>query len=151
MPIVPMIDILTILLIFFIVHTQWKKPQSLLKIDVPGAEFMEGTPSSEQRAVLTVTGTSAISLNGRLVEMNELAAALEGREWDLVIVALDGVRGLDTAASAQLLSRRLIWISDLDFGVQAYRMCVSYFFMKPVSCQKMQRALECALEVQSTQ
>ena len=45
-PIVPMIDILTILLIFFIVHTQWKKPQSLLKIDVPGAEFMEGTPSS---------------------------------------------------------------------------------------------------------
>lgn len=76
-PIVPMIDILTILLIFFIVHTQWKKPQSLLKIDVPGAEFMEGTPSSEQRAVLAVTGTSAISLNGRLVEMNELAAALE--------------------------------------------------------------------------
>ena len=48
-PIVPMIDILTILLIFFIVHTQWKKPQSLLKIDVPGAEFMEGTPSSEHR------------------------------------------------------------------------------------------------------
>ncbi|MCB5932793.1 biopolymer transporter ExbD, partial [[Eubacterium] rectale] len=42
-PIVPMIDILTILLIFFIVHTQWKKPQSLLKIDVPGAEFMKGT------------------------------------------------------------------------------------------------------------
>lgn len=45
-PIVPMIDILTILLIFFIVHTQWKKPQSLLKIDVPGAEFMEGAPST---------------------------------------------------------------------------------------------------------
>ena len=40
-PIVPMIDILTILLIFFIVHTQWKKPQSLLKIDVPGAEFID--------------------------------------------------------------------------------------------------------------
>ena len=45
----------------------------------------------------------------------------------MVIVSLDGVRGLDTAASAQPLSRRLIWISDLDFGVQAYRMCaVSY-------------------------
>ncbi len=46
----------------------------------------------------------------------ELAAALEGREWDIVIVSLDGVRGLDTASSAQPLSRRLIWISDLDFG-----------------------------------
>lgn len=54
-PIVPMIDILTILLIFFIVHTQWKKPQTLLKIDVPGAEFIEGAPSTEQRAVLAVT------------------------------------------------------------------------------------------------
>lgn len=80
----------------------------------------------------------------------ELAAALEGKDWDMVIVALDGVRGLDTAASAQPLSRQLIWISDLDFGVQAYRMCVSYFFMKPVSCQKMQRALECALTEQGT-
>lgn len=80
----------------------------------------------------------------------ELAAALEGREWDIVIVSLDGVRGLDAAASAQPLSRRLIWISDLDFGVQAYRMCVSYFFIKPVSCRKMQRALECALSVPGT-
>lgn len=31
----------------------------------------------------------------------ELAAALEGREWDMVIVSLDGVRGLDTAAALQ--------------------------------------------------
>lgn len=76
-PIVPMIDILTILLIFFIVHTQWKKPQTLLKIDVPGAEFIEGAPSTEQRAVLAVTEESSISLNGRLVEIGELPAALE--------------------------------------------------------------------------
>lgn len=41
-PIVPMIDILTILLIFFIVHTQWKKPQSLLKIDVPARSSWKG-------------------------------------------------------------------------------------------------------------
>jgi len=75
---------------------------------------------------------------------------LPWKEGDIVIVSLDGVRGLDTASSAQPLSRRLIWISDLDFGVQAYRMCVSYFFMKPVSCQKMQRALECALKGQGT-
>ena len=76
-PIVPMIDILTILLIFFIVHTQWKKPQTLLKIDVPGAEFIEGAPSTEQRAVLAVTEESSISLNGYLVEIDELPAALE--------------------------------------------------------------------------
>ena len=67
----------TILLIFFIVHTQWKKPQTLLKIDVPGAEFIEGAPSTEQRAVLAVTEESSISLNGYLVEIDELPAALE--------------------------------------------------------------------------
>ena len=41
MPIVPMIDILTILLIFFIVHTQWKKPPGVkLQLDVDKkAEF----------------------------------------------------------------------------------------------------------------
>ena len=42
-PIVPMIDILTILLIFFIVHTQWKKPQSLLKSGIHGRDSVFGT------------------------------------------------------------------------------------------------------------
>lgn len=76
----------------------------------------------------------------------ELAAALKQKEWDTVIVALDGVQGLDAVASAQLLSRRLIWISDLDFGVQAYRMCLTYFFMKPISYQKLRRAMDRSLE-----
>lgn len=90
-PIVPMLDILTILLIFFIVHTQWKKPQTLLKIDVPGAEFMEGTPSTEQRAVLAVTGESSVSLNGKLVEMAELPSVLEAlkREQPGIKLQLD--------------------------------------------------------------
>lgn len=90
-PIVPMLDILTILLIFFIVHTQWKKPQTLLKIDVPGAEFMEGAPSTEQRAVLAVTGESSVSLNGKLVEMAELPSVLEAlkREQPGIKLQLD--------------------------------------------------------------
>ncbi len=76
-PIVPMLDILTILLIFFIVHTQWKKPQSLLKIDVPGAEFIEGQPVDQTRNVLTVTNDSTIALNGQTIDMEALPAALE--------------------------------------------------------------------------
>lgn len=52
---------------------------------------MEGAPSTEQRAVLAVTGKSSISLNGNLVEMNELAAALESlkREKPDVKLQLD--------------------------------------------------------------
>ncbi len=76
-PIVPMLDILTILLIFFIVHTQWKKPQSLLKIDVPGAEFIEGRPVDKPRNVLAVTNDSTVALNGKTIEVEALPAALE--------------------------------------------------------------------------
>ncbi len=76
-PIVPMLDILTILLIFFIVHTQWKKPQSLLKIDVPGAEFIEGRPVDKPRNVLAVTNDSTVALNVKTIEVEALPAALE--------------------------------------------------------------------------
>ncbi len=76
-PIVPMLDILTILLIFFIVHTQWKKPQSLLKIDVPGAEFIEGEAKEAPRSVLSVTAESVIALNGDPMPLEQLPAALQ--------------------------------------------------------------------------
>ncbi len=76
-PIVPMIDILTILLIFFIVHTQWKKPQHLLKIDVPGVEYIEGEQSAERRGVLAVSAGSVITLDGQEVPLEKLAGALK--------------------------------------------------------------------------
>ncbi len=76
-PIVPMLDILTILLIFFIVHTQWKKPQSLLKIDVPGAEFIEGDPVEAPRSILSVTAESVVALNGEQLPLEQLPAALQ--------------------------------------------------------------------------
>ena len=41
--IVPMLDILTILLIFFIVHTEFKRQVSVLKLDVPQTQHLAGT------------------------------------------------------------------------------------------------------------
>lgn len=66
---------------------------------------------------------------------------------DAVIVAQDGVEGLDTITSARLLSRKIIWFSDLDFGVQAYRLCVPFFCQKPVTRYKMEQALTRFMEV----
>ena len=65
---------------------------------------------------------------------------------DAVIVAQDGVEGLNTITSARLLSRKIIWFSDLDFGVQAYRLCVPFFCKKPVSRGKMEQALTRLME-----
>lgn len=66
---------------------------------------------------------------------------------DVVIVAQDSVEGLNTITSARLLSRKIIWFSDLDFGVQAYRMCVPFFCQKPVTQKKMEQALTRLMEV----
>lgn len=66
---------------------------------------------------------------------------------DVVIVAQDSVEGLNTITSAKLLSRRIIWFSDLDFGVQAYRLCVPFFCQKPVTRKKMDQALTRFMEV----
>ena len=65
---------------------------------------------------------------------------------DAVIVAQDSVEGLNTITSARLLSRKIIWFSDLDFGVQAYRLCVPFFCKKPVSRGKMEQALTRLME-----
>lgn len=72
----------------------------------------------------------------------ELAKLVKDEEPALVIVAQNGVEGLNTITNANLLTGKIIWFSDLDFGVQAYRLCVPYFCIKPVSCQKIKRALE---------
>ena len=55
--------------------------------------------------------------------------------------------GLNTITSARLLSRKIIWFSDLDFGLQAYRLCVPFFCRKPVSEQKMEQALSRLMEL----
>lgn len=115
MPIVPMIDILTILLIFFIVHTQWKKPQSLLKIDVPGAEFIEGTPAEGKRAVLAVTSQSAISLNGTPLEMSELTVALETMKKENPNIQLQ----LDVDKKAEFGVIVGIWDALTSVGIDA--------------------------------
>lgn len=46
---------------------------------------------------------------------------------DIVIIAQDGVDGLNTITSARLLSRKIIWFSDLDFGFR-HTACASHSF-----------------------
>lgn len=101
-----------------------------------------------------------MDLAHQCLEEKEVEAAVMGcADWpeldgmvkqglpDAVIVAQDGVEGLNTITSAQLLSRKIIWFSNLDFGVQAYRLCVPFFCHKPVTHYKMEQALTRFIEV----
>ncbi len=73
-PIVPMLDILTILLIFFIVHTEFKRQVSVLKLDVPQTQHLAGTQGDRNSILLEVADDGSIAFNGKLIPANQLVA-----------------------------------------------------------------------------
>ena len=77
----------------------------------------------------------------------ELYERLKQAEPDVIIIAQDGVEGLNTLTNIHLPPRKFIWFSDLDFSLQAYRLCVPWFGSKPVTYQKMTQALIRCMEV----
>lgn len=75
-PIVPMLDILTILLIFFIVHTEFKRQVSVLQLDVPQTHHLAGTQGDRNSILLEVADDGSIAFNGKLVPAGQLVAAV---------------------------------------------------------------------------
>lgn len=71
----------------------------------------------------------------------ELFEQLKEAEPDIIIVAQDGVDGLNTITGIHLPPGKFIWFSDLDFAVLAYRLSVGWFGMKPVTYRQMEQAL----------
>lgn len=65
-----------------------------------------------------------------------------------VLLALHGVNGLNAAEHLRSLYPRcgMIWCSDLDFSLHAFRLRAEYFFMEPVEDEKFREALSIWLE-----
>ena len=75
-PIVPMLDILTILLIFFIVHTEFKRQVSVLQLDVPQTHHLAGTQGDRNSILLEVADDGTIAFNGKRIPAEQLVAAV---------------------------------------------------------------------------
>lgn len=71
-PIVPMLDILTILLIFFIVHTELKHQVSVLNLDVPQTRHLAGTQGDRNSILLEVADDGSIAFNGKVISSSQL-------------------------------------------------------------------------------
>ena len=71
-PIVPMLDILTILLIFFIVHTEFKHQVSVLNLDVPQTQHLAGTQGDRNSILLEVADDGSIAFNGKVISSSQL-------------------------------------------------------------------------------
>ena len=75
-PIVPMLDILTILLIFFIVHTEFKRQVSVLKLDVPQTHHLAGFQGDKNSILLEVGDDGSIGFNGKRIPAEQLVTAV---------------------------------------------------------------------------
>ncbi len=75
-PIVPMLDILTILLIFFIVHTEFKQQVSVLKLDLPQTRHLAGEVGDRHSVLLEVGADGTLALDGQQLGEHELGRAL---------------------------------------------------------------------------
>jgi biopolymer transport protein ExbD len=76
--IVSLIDILAILLIFFIVTTTFRKNQPQLQINLPESKSAEQAPAEKDEPVLlSVKSADEISLDGKPITLDLLADALK--------------------------------------------------------------------------
>lgn len=76
-PIVPMLDILTILLIFFIVQTEFKRQINVLKLDLPRTETLSGEVGDSNNILLEVSDDGRIAFDGQEISADALPAAVQ--------------------------------------------------------------------------
>lgn len=74
--IVPMLDILTILLIFFIVHTEFKRQVSVLDIALPQTHNIAGEKGDKNQILLEVADDGTLALDGNIITLDKLSAAV---------------------------------------------------------------------------
>lgn len=77
-PIVSLIDIMVILLIFFIATTTFRRQSQHLQINLPESKSLgTASPAGDTRLAISISRDKEIFLNGTPVEPESLAAALK--------------------------------------------------------------------------
>ena len=114
-PIVSLIDIMVILLIFFIATTTFKKQKMEVKISLPSSKALGGAaPAAETRATITVTKEQKVFLEGNAVEVDQLATSIESLKNARPGLKLE--LEADTEANLGLLVK--IWDALRDSGIE---------------------------------
>ena len=75
--IVSLVDILTILLIFFVVSTTFKKDQPEVQINLPESKTSSSKPAEIEHAIVSVDAEDALKLDGKAIGVDELQSAIE--------------------------------------------------------------------------
>lgn len=75
--IVSLVDILTILLIFFVVSTTFRKDQPEVQINLPESKTATTAPAELEHALLTVSENDEIKLDGKTIAVEDLESAVK--------------------------------------------------------------------------
>jgi biopolymer transport protein ExbD len=79
-PIVSLIDIMVILLIFFVATTSFKQRKTSMQIQLPSSQSLGTTATADtSRTVLAISKTNEVFLDATTVKPDALAAALKER------------------------------------------------------------------------
>jgi biopolymer transport protein ExbD len=75
--IVSLVDILTILLIFFVVSTTFKRDQPEVQINLPDSKTSTKASSEQEHAVVSVNENDEVRLDGQVIGVGELEASVK--------------------------------------------------------------------------
>lgn len=104
--IIPMIDILLIILIYFAVSTVFKKPRAILHIDLPTVNEIPSDSVTETRSVIGVDALGNIQLDGLAVPEGLLESYLTAYQKQ------NPGRKLELEADKKLPLERLLTVWD---------------------------------------
>ena len=74
--IVSLVDILTILLIFFVVSTTFKKDQPEIQINLPDSKTAANAAAEIDHAIVSVSESDEVRLDGEIISVEDLEAAV---------------------------------------------------------------------------
>jgi biopolymer transport protein ExbD len=75
--IVSLVDVLTILLIFFVVSTTFKRDQPEVQINLPDAKTSKAVPAELEHAIVSVDQDDQIKLDGQAIQVDQLGQAIK--------------------------------------------------------------------------
>ncbi|MEO8615661.1 MAG: biopolymer transporter ExbD [Luteolibacter sp.] len=112
--VIPMIDILFVLLVFFIVSTAFKKPRDALRIELPTVREVPSDKVSDTRSVIAVDALGNITLDSLAVPEGLLESYL------IAYQKQNPGRKLELEADKKLPLERLlgVWDSLTKAGIE---------------------------------
>ncbi|MEZ6090500.1 MAG: biopolymer transporter ExbD [Pirellulaceae bacterium] len=120
----PMIDVVFLLVIFFMVGTKFTEEEGNIKVNVPGVGSLQSMTRGPDRRVIDVLADGSIMLDKNPIAIADLQQTLAGAAADYadtsVIVRGDGQGNFQTVA-AVLQAVRQAGITDMGIAVRMQR------------------------------